>query len=267
MSTVIQSAQGNALQQLYAERMTNKIQKVLANWNAQKIPELNLQLQQMLDASSTIGLSTIHMQIQKIYTYTTKLAEQNSPPSSEQDEYFRKHLAILENIVKSQTLALRALLSHDQITGLPNRTKILERLDIELSRAIGKDDDLCFSLVRIDPLQPTLGESAEQAMLQTLATLLQQYLRKFDIIGHFTTNSLAIILTDTELDQAAELMQEIKNIFASLQTQENTAVTISIAIVEKFPLSNAVTLSAAARKLIDEQDTAASFSLLRQGSD
>jgi len=270
MSNMKQPIAPNALQLLYVERLANKLQNIANQWQhlftASKqaanniIESISNQVQQMVTASQTIGLSTICDLTKELHSLIIVVNQQQCSPNKKQDNNFHHKIATLGDVIESQILALKALLSHDPTTGLPNRTTILERLDIELARASRQGTQLCFCLVQLDKTnnatQPTAAFT--QQAIKILTAAMQQRLRKSDIMGSFTNTTLAIIFPDTELADARPLLHTTQQNFANIAIDNHTT-SISIAIAQQTEFSNAVTISAVVRKLIAQNKSDNSF--------
>lgn len=135
---------------------------------------------------------------------------------------------------------LRSFMERDSLTGLFNHTRIKEQLDIELSRAQRQDRPLAFVMVDIDHFKrvnDTYGHGTGDRVIKSLARLLKQRLRKSDYVGRYGGEEFAVILTDTDGENALRIVDQIRQDFlkiAHLSGKVSFVVTLS-AGVAAFP--------------------------------
>ncbi|KAB8141326.1 diguanylate cyclase [Chloroflexia bacterium SDU3-3] len=153
---------------------------------------------------------------------------------------------------------LRSAMVRDSLTGLYNHTTTKEHLKRELARAARQDRPLTFAMIDIDHFKrvnDTYGHVVGDQVIKSLSRLLQQRLRKTDIIGRYGGEEFAIILPDTDTVGAAKLLDEIRERFSQVrQNADDMAFSSSISCgFASFPeRSDAATLvSAADRALYD----------------
>lgn len=114
---------------------------------------------------------------------------------------------------------LEALMVRDSLTGLYNHTMIKERLDQELSRASRQKTQLSFVMLDIDhfkSVNDTYGHVSGDRVLKSLARFLSQRFRKTDIIGRYGGEEFAVVLPDTTLQLAVNLMNDLREGFAKV---------------------------------------------------
>lgn len=122
----------------------------------------------------------------------------------------------LNSIVRSRIdryRQLRSLMVRDSLTGLYNHTTIKERLDQELSRASRQNSCLSFAMVDLDhfkKVNDTYGHGAGDRVLKSLARFLTQRLRKSDVIGRYGGEEFAVILPDTPIENAINVLNELR---------------------------------------------------------
>jgi diguanylate cyclase (GGDEF)-like protein len=151
---------------------------------------------------------------------------------------------------------LRSFMIRDSLTGLLNHTRTKEQLELEIARAARKNSPLVFVLLDIDHFKlvnDNYGHLVGDRVLKSLSRLLQQRLRKSDIIGRYGGEEFAIILTDTEGDAAFKVMDEIRNRFSQIRHQYEDAyfqVTFSCGLAVFPDNEDAVTLTSQADKAL-----------------
>jgi diguanylate cyclase (GGDEF)-like protein len=132
-----------------------------------------------------------------------------------------------------------AMASSDELTGLINRRGYYQRFEAELERARRHQTPLCVALVDVDHFKKfndTYGHLSGDLVLKALAELFTQNMRKSDVVCRFGGEEFAILLPDTSLKSAVELMERVRQNVEKLQLYgingEALKVTISIGLAE-----------------------------------
>ena len=139
---------------------------------------------------------------------------------------------------------LRILALHDQLTGLPNRNSLSERLDLALTRANRSHDPVALLFIDLDGFKRVndeFGHSAGDELLRDVAQRLQLAVRATDMVARFGGDEFVVLL-DTEVrdDTPDRVCQRI---FAQLQApcvfaQGQAQISASIGIAQHPPLPN-----------------------------
>lgn len=137
-----------------------------------------------------------------------------------------EHLAASVRMRVARSRTLRSYMVRDSLTGLYNHTKTKELLDLELIRANRSGGHVVFVMIDIDHfkrINDAYGHPVGDGVIKNLSRLLQQRLRKTDIVGRYGGEEFAIILNDTTLEQAQELMEDIRvHFFRLIQRAADT---------------------------------------------
>jgi diguanylate cyclase (GGDEF)-like protein/PAS domain S-box-containing protein len=115
---------------------------------------------------------------------------------------------ITERKMLEKQLAHQA--SHDALTGLANRTLFRDRLQHALARGARHGEPVSVLFLDIDDFKTvndSLGHSAGDELLVTVAARLKSSLRQSDIAGRFGGDEFAVLLEDTA-GPAAEITAE-----------------------------------------------------------
>lgn len=154
---------------------------------------------------------------------------------------------------------LRTFMVRDSLTGLLNHTKLKEELDVEIMRAQRQKSKLVFAMIDIDffkNVNDNYGHATGDRVIKSLSRLLQQRLRKTDIVGRYGGEEFAVILRDSDGTHAFAALDHIRIAFEQIKQHSDVgefAVTFSCGLAE-FPVNaiNANELSGAADKALYE---------------
>jgi diguanylate cyclase (GGDEF)-like protein len=130
------------------------------------------------------------------------------------------HLVAAVSIRAERYRKLRSLVEKDSLTGLLNHTKIEERLNIEIARAQRNHTRLTYAILDIDhfkSVNDTYGHVVGDKVIKSLAHLLQQTLRKTDVIGRYGGEEFVVILDNTDATTGVAVMDKIRKKFATLE--------------------------------------------------
>lgn len=107
----------------------------------------------------------------------------------------------------------------DALTGLLNRQHFLNALETEVSRANRTNAPLALAVLDIDHLAAinrVHGQPLGDNVLQTLAKLLSQRLRKTDFLGRIADDRIGVLLPNCNAANAIALLTQLCRQFASL---------------------------------------------------
>lgn len=108
--------------------------------------------------------------------------------------------------------------NHDYLTGLYNRRHFLEQGKNELIRAQRHSTLLSLLMIDIDhfkTINDTHGHKAGDIALQKLSNILRHTLRTIDILGRIGGEEFAVLLPETELQQAVEIAERLRALVAA----------------------------------------------------
>lgn len=140
----------------------------------------------------------------------------------------------------ARTRTMRFFMERDSLTGLLNHTNLKRRLEQEVHRAQRVNAPFCFVMIDLDHFKyvnDAHGHLTGDRVLKTLARLLQERLRRSDVIGRYGGEEFGVILVNIELDRAFYLMDEIREMFAMIKQSSGRrefSVTLSCGIAA-FP--------------------------------
>jgi diguanylate cyclase (GGDEF)-like protein len=108
---------------------------------------------------------------------------------------------------------VRHLSLHDALTGLANRNQLRIRLDEEISRSRRHLEPIAVAMVDVDHfkrINDTHGHIIGDVMLNELAGLLREEMRKHDVVARFGGEEFVVIMPDTNMVQAHIAMERVR---------------------------------------------------------
>jgi len=111
---------------------------------------------------------------------------------------------------------MNALMINDGLTGLYNHSYIKEIIDTELERSKRSGIETSVAMLDIDffkKVNDTYGHMVGDQVLRSLSHFLLKRLRKTDKIGRYGGEEFIVILSDTPLNEALDVMKNILNSF------------------------------------------------------
>lgn len=143
---------------------------------------------------------------------------------------------------------LRSLIMRDGLTGLFNHSAIKEHLLREIARARRTGAPITLAMVDIDlfkEINDTYGHPVGDQVIRALSRMLQQRLRRGDIIGRYGGEEFALIMPGTSASAARGVLDQIRESFSQIrhyaESQDFTA-TFSAGVAELSPDLDAETL-------------------------
>lgn len=140
------------------------------------------------------------------------------------DEFLQKpirpdHLVSAVRSRISRYRALRALMLRDGLTGLLNHSSFKERLRAEVAGAQRHGRSLSLAMIDLDHFKgvnDSHGHQAGDRVLKSVAVMLRQRLRRSDLVGRYGGEEFAVVMPDTPLATAREVMDELRADFARI---------------------------------------------------
>jgi two-component system cell cycle response regulator len=114
--------------------------------------------------------------------------------------------------------ALRDQATHDGLTGLLNRSAILEKLDAELSRGSRESQPLSLLMVDLDRfklINDTYGHIAGDSVLREAAHRMKSVMRRYDAVGRYGGEEFLIVLAGCGGEDAIFQAQRICDAISS----------------------------------------------------
>ena len=147
----------------------------------------------------------------------------------------RRILDLQEELLQARE-ALREQATHDGLTGLLNRTSILEKLDDELSRAARDGSSVSVLMVDLDrfkSVNDTQGHLAGDAVLREASSRLKSASRRYDSVGRYGGEEFLMVLPGCETAAAALQAERLRDAIAGTPFRADSrplAMTCSIGL-------------------------------------
>lgn len=146
-------------------------------------------------------------------------------------------LALGGILMASQRLhyELEQLASKDALTGTYNRRALFELGENELARVQRQKSSLSLLMLDLDhfkAINDNHGHQIGDQVLTEFAQRLQGVLRKPAILGRYGGEEFAVLLPDTNRDEARQVVQRILEATANQSAQPHCTVSIGLATVQ-----------------------------------
>ena len=142
--------------------------------------------------------------------------------------------------------ALQKLSVTDGLTGLYNRRRLMETLDVEAERSERGAGPFSVLMVDVDHFKKyndTHGHQAGDAVLTRVAGILKEITRQVDCAARYGGEEFLVLLPQTPMDGAAEVAERLRSqLKASGANGGGDAVTVSVGVAE-FPKNGDTTQS------------------------
>ena len=162
----------------------------------------------------------------------------NAAPDPEGDLVFAAGLDISER--RKAEHQIEHLAYHDALTGLPNRHLFVDRLDTALTRARRAEESIAVLFVDIDhfkAINDSLGHTAGDTLLRTLALRLRSTLRNEDTVARLGGDEFTVLVTGIkDPNDLLRLAQKLHSTIKAPVEVASRELTVSASIgVGLFP--------------------------------
>lgn len=140
-----------------------------------------------------------------------------------------------ERIRSSHEKLLLKNAEFDFLTGINNRRSLSYLMEYEIAQALRYQKKLSFLILDVDDFKnvnDTYGHNAGDVLLQSLALLARDAIRRSDIIARWGGEEFAILMPETELKNAEILAEKIRLKIQNQQFLTVGHITVSIGVAE-----------------------------------
>ncbi len=130
------------------------------------------------------------------------------------------------------------LAEYDALTRVFNRSKINKEMDKEITRVLRYRQRLSVLMIDVDhfkKVNDTYGHQVGDIVLIELSALIQDRIRKTDILGRYGGEEFILLMPSTPIDSAAEIADRLRKHIAAYSFTGVGHVTCSIGVAEYQP--------------------------------
>ncbi|GBG01163.1 GGDEF domain-containing protein [Azospira sp. I13] len=134
---------------------------------------------------------------------------------------------------------LHTISIQDELTGLPNRRFMQERLTQEIALVTRTSGRFCIALADIDrfkAINDTHGHAVGDAALAAVADILRANLREYDVCARWGGEEFLMLFPGCNVDDAAPLVERIRQGIGEARLSEagleDVSITISLGYTE-----------------------------------
>lgn len=131
---------------------------------------------------------------------------------------------------------LRYKAHHDELTGLPNRALIIDRIEQGIRDAHREKQPMAVLFLDLNgfkPVNDTYGHEAGDRVLREVAQRLRTVVRDRDTVGRISGDEFIMILADTDRPGCRVVIDKIKHVFDAafvIDAETNLAIGVSIGV-------------------------------------
>ncbi|MEE9422871.1 MAG: EAL domain-containing protein [Gammaproteobacteria bacterium] len=148
-------------------------------------------------------------------------------------EAFRNKLESANKRLTTANEDLRKLAVHDPLTGLPNRTLIMDRLQQGVLGAKRNTEHLALLMIDLDQFKivnDTLGHLVGDHLLTCVGQRFQRTLREVDTLGRLGGDEFAVVVPETDLESIALVASKLQSVLQTPVTVEGNSFSIGASI-------------------------------------
>lgn len=122
---------------------------------------------------------------------------------------------------------LKDALGVDDVTGMPNKTALLQSLDTQISRSRRYNNLLSIVIMRVNHLAD-LNEQQSATLLLLISQMLNDQVRWADIVGKLSGNEFLLVLPETDNAACKKLCENLSERLNALAKPDNLPTDFTI---------------------------------------
>jgi diguanylate cyclase (GGDEF)-like protein len=170
--------------------------------------------------------------------------------------------SLLAADLKNAREGLEQLSDTDELTGLNNRRAFNKMLEAETRKATRYDRPFSVLMLDADDLKTVndeFGHAVGDKLIVTIAGVINESLRKADILARYGGDEFVAILTETPLERAAEVAERIRasvenTSFSADGKRVASTISVGISCYSKEAEDEEEIMARADRKLYESKD-------------
>lgn len=130
-------------------------------------------------------------------------------------EAYRDKLEKLNRRLRRTNAELQRLAVHDPLTGLPNRTLIMDRLEQAMREARRHEQQMALIMIDLDhfkEVNDTLGHGVGDSLLIGVGRKFLHALREPDTLGRLGGDEFAVVLPETDREATAVVVEKLLSV-------------------------------------------------------
>ncbi len=166
------------------------------------------------------------------------------------DGFSNADVRLLESLASATGLAiaharmttrLRDLATTDELTGVPNRRQLMERLAREVDRALRGDRPLAALMLDLDHFKAVndgLGHQRGDEVLRAIAQEVAHGVRRMDAVGRYGGEEFVVLLPDTPVEEGLQILARLQRSLTGglfMHEQKQVFVTFSAGVTAYRP--------------------------------
>ncbi len=185
-----------------------------------------------------IVLQPLNRMVQEIESI--QLSEDLSIQESSQRKDELGYLAIqfnnLLNNIQTKSRQLEILATTDSMTGILNHKTILDKLEIEISRAVRYQHNLSVAVIDIDyfkQINDRFGHQSGDEVIVTVVNTIKGIIRESDLFGRYGGDEFLLIFIDQDKEKAKLAMERIYQALKAVRWKcDSMKVTLSSGVAQ-----------------------------------
>jgi len=125
----------------------------------------------------------------------------------------QRELTAANGVLIARNKTLESLSDRDVLTGLYNRRRMQQLLDIELARMLRSPQEISMVLMQMDDfrhIHAQWGQPAGDEMLRQIAAMLMQTVRLTDTVAREDAYGFMVLLPNTDRDDALSVAEKLR---------------------------------------------------------